>query len=139
MNTYPFSNTGNNYGQSVVPNIGYYTPQQQTAYVPQQMPAHTEIPKVSGEESIRSFSMAPNSSMIFVSSDPSKDIGWIVTTDAAAYKTIVPCHIIPFQEEQPVKASDVDAKFDNLVKEINELKERMNTYEQHGSKSSKQS
>ena len=88
-----------------------------------------EIPRVSGEESIHSFAMGPNSSAIFVSSDPNSDLGWIVTTDSAAYKTITRCHITPDIEEKPVKASDLETRFNEINMRFNSIEERMKAYE----------
>lgn len=116
FNMYPTNNVA-------VPQMPLITP-----IAPQ--PTPTEIPRVSGMESIRSFPMAANSSMIFVSADPNSNAGWIVTTDAAAYKTITPCKILPDLEEQPVKAGDLEAKLEALYKRMSEVEEKVNTFEQ---------
>ena len=132
MNTgYPF--TGYNTGVYAMPQ--YQNTVFQPATQPMQAP-HMEIPRVSGKESIMSYPMGPDSSAIFVSSDPNSDLGWVVTTDSAAYKTIAPCRIIPYVEEQPVKASDLENRFAKIEERFNNIEERINSNGQYGSKSS---
>jgi len=131
MTSYPF----NTYTSAMynVPNF------QNTMFQPPVSQApRMEIPRVSGKDSILSYPMGPDSSAIFVSSDPNSDLGWIVTTDSAAYKTIVPCHIVPDIEEQPIKASDLEAKFAQIESRFNSIEERMNADGQHGNKFAEQ-
>lgn len=132
MNMYPF-----NSGMS--PANGYSIPQmpQTNNWMasPIQAPK-TEIPRVNGEESIRSYPMGPDSTMIFVSSDPNSDVGWIVATDSAAYKTIRKCHIIPDIQEEPVKASDLEERFQRIESRFNDIEERMKANEQYALKPS---
>lgn len=135
MNTaYPFAG----YDSDV-----YAMPQYQNGMfqpAPQQMRGpRMEIPRVSGKESIMSYPMGPDSSAIFASSDPNSDLGWIVTTDSAAYKTITPCHIVPYVEEQPVKASDLETRFAKIEERFNNIEERINSNGQYGNKPSESS
>ena len=103
-----------------------YTPTPIPQVQPQIQAPHMEIPRVSSKDSIQSYPMGPNSSAIFVTSDPNSDLGWIVTTDSAAYKTITPCHITPFTEEQPLKASDLEERFAQIESRFNDIEKRMN-------------
>ena len=129
--SYPFT-TGVGYPMPSMPQ--YTVPI--NPVMPQPQIPRTEIPRVSGEDSIRSFQMGPDSSIIFVSNDPNSDRGWIVTTDSAAYKTIVPCRIIPYVEEQPLKASDLDEKFAQIDAHFHDIEERIKFNEQHAVKPS---
>lgn len=138
MASYPFTGYGASYGASYATNYSqnpyfqnalYQPPlsQIQQAQQQSQQGPHMEIPRVSGKESIFAYPMGPDSSAIFVSSDPNSDLGWIVTTDSAAYKTITPCHITPDVEEKPVKASDLEERFAQIESRFNDLEKRMNT------------
>lgn len=52
-----------------------------------------EVIKVSGENGARAFPMGANSSALLL--DESGNIIWVVTTDGAGYKTVMPYDITP--------------------------------------------
>lgn len=131
MNMYPFGTGTTSIAGYTLPTM----PQQTNNFLaPQIQPQQTEIPRVSGKESIMSFPMAPNSSIVFFSNDPNSDLGWIVTTDAAAYKTIAQCHITPDLDDQPVKTSDLKSILEGINTRLGQIEERMSANGQHASK-----
>ena len=89
------------------------------------MPIQTEIQKVTGIESARTFPMGPNSSIILM--DLSNPIIYVVVSDASGFKTVTPFDITEHVEQKP--ADQLQMLTDRIVK----IEERMNAYESnHG-------
>ena len=87
-----------------------------------------EIIRVSGEDSARSFRMAPNSETFLAdTSDPHRL--WLVQTDGAGYLTCTPLDV-DIHKEQPMPTI---LDLDNRIKHLEEMYEQ-----QFNSRSSKQ-
>ena len=81
------------YGDALYnPYINPYAGYQQNPY--QQQPKQ-EVVKVNGENGARAFPIGANSSAILL--DESGQLVWLVTTDGAGYKTVMPYDISPHQ------------------------------------------
>lgn len=80
-----------------------------------QMPVRSEITKVNGENGARAYQLAPNSSALLL--DESAPIVWLVQSDGAGYKTVVPYSITPYQ---PAPAVDV-GNLENRVKRLEDM------------------
>ena len=85
------------YGDALYnPYINPYAGYQQNPY--QQQPKQ-EVVKVNGENGARAFPIGANSSAILL--DESGQLVWLVTTDGAGYKTVMPYDISPHQSAPP--------------------------------------
>lgn len=91
--------------------------------IPQSQPPKREIVKVNGEEGVKAYSLAPNSSDLLL--DMNDPIVWVVQTDGAGYKTYQPFNITPFVPDPPVKESDMNAKLTAIDERLKMLEERI--------------
>ena len=90
-------------GQYMQPGI-QQTPAQQ---VPQK-----QVDRVNGENGARAFALGPYSSAMLL--DESGTIVWMVTTDGAGYKTIVPYDIMPHKTEPAPDYSSLESRVRKL-------------------------
>ena len=74
-----------------------------------------QVDRVSGENGARAFAMGPYSSAMLL--DESGSIVWMVTTDGAGYKTVVPYDIMPHKTEQQPDYTNLE----NRVKKLEEM------------------
>ena len=87
---------------------------QQNSY--QQQPRQ-EVVKVNGENGARAFPIGANSSALLL--DTSGVIIWLVTTDGAGYKTVMPYDITPHQEAPKPDYSTLEQRIERLEGLIN--------------------
>lgn len=102
---------GYNPNMNVNPYMNAYQPQ---AY--QQQPRQ-EVVKVNGENGARAFPIGPNSSAILL--DESGKLIWLVTTDGAGYKTVMPYDITQHQEAPAPDFSSLEQRIERLEGIIN--------------------
>lgn len=65
-----------------------------------QMGQPTKVTEVTGRAGAEAFQLAPDSSMLLL--DTTAPIVWLVKTDGAGYKSLVPYDIKVHEEEKPV-------------------------------------
>lgn len=116
--------------------LGFYNPylsQMNQQIVPNYQPVtapapHMEIQRVNGKESAMSYAMGPNSSVVLVDNLAPKI--WLVTTDSSGFKAVTGFRIIPDEEEiKPAEeATPAEDPIKKLMKRMDELEERMNSY-----------
>ena len=104
---------GNNplYNPNINPyiNAGY-----QNAF---QQPPKQDVVKVNGENGARAFPIGANSSAILL--DESGTLIWLVTTDGAGYKTVMPYDISPHQTAPTPDYSTLEQRIERLEGIIN--------------------
>ena len=109
-----------NYQNPFINPFGYgqQMPQQYTqTAVPQQiqMPQR-QVDRVNGENGARAFALGPYSSAMLL--DESGTIVWMVTTDGAGYKTVMPYDIMPHKEEPAPDFSSLETRVTKLEEMI---------------------
>ena len=85
---------------------------------PYQQHLKQEVVKVNGENGARAFPIGANSSTLLL--DTSGVIIWLVTTDGAGYKTVMPYDITPHQEAPPPDYSTLEQRISRLEGLIHE-------------------
>lgn len=98
------------YGDALYnPYINPYGGYQQNPY--QQQPKQ-EVVKVNGENGARAFPIGANSSALLL--DESGQLVWLVTTDGAGYKTVMPYDISPHQNAPAPDYSTLEQRIKRL-------------------------
>lgn len=87
------------------------------AQYPYNVPQHSEVIRVNGENGARAYQLMPNCSALLL--DETAPLVWLAQTDGAGYKTVTPYKIEPYQ---PEPAPDLNALIDRIAK----LEERLN-------------
>ena len=77
-----------------------------------------EVVKVNGRPGAEAYTLAPDSSALLL--DTSAPIVWLVQTDGAGYKSILPYDITPHEEKPP------EDKYKSLEERIKKLEEAIN-------------
>ena len=89
-----------------------YMQQMQNAYA-QRRPAYQgQIITVNGINGANVFDMAPNSSVILM--DESGKMAFIVKTDGAGYKSVLPCDLTPHQDASAPDLGALEARITKL-------------------------
>ena len=83
-----------------------------------QSPIKQEVVKVSGRPGAEAFNLGPNCSALLL--DTTAPIVWLVQTDGAGYKSLVPYDIKPHEEKPP------EDKYKSLDDRITKLEETIN-------------
>ena len=94
-------------------------PQYQPPVMPaaaQQVP-QKQVDRVNGENGARAFALGPYSSAMLL--DESGTLVWMVTTDGAGYKTIVPYDIMPHKTEQAPDYGELENRIRRLEEKVN--------------------
>lgn len=112
MNEYPYYGDRGN----MMNGFGGYPGQNQQRYMPQNLP-QCKIVHVNGENSARSFRMAPNSDALLL--DDTAPIVWLAQTDGAGYTTVTPYKVVPYQPEEPVDIRALDERIKRLEERLN--------------------
>ena len=98
------------YNQHINPYMQY----QQNPY--QQQPKQ-DVVKVNGENGARAFPIGANSSALLL--DSSGELVWLVTTDGAGYKTVMPYDISPHQATPTPDFTTLEQRIERLEGIIN--------------------
>ena len=77
-----------------------------------------QVTKVNGEGGANAFSMGPKSSALLL--DASGTMIWVVTTDGAGYKTVVPYDIIPHKSQEKLTYEGLENRIKRLEEMIND-------------------
>ena len=96
------------------PNINPYMSYQQNAF---QQPPKQEVIKVNGENGARAFPIGANSSAILL--DVSGTLIWLVTSDGAGYKTVMPYDISPHKTAPAPDYTTLEQRIERLEGIIN--------------------
>ena len=104
--TNPFINPYG-YGQQMPGAYAQPGIQQPAAQMPQR-----QVDRVSGENGARAFALGPYSSAMLL--DESGALVWMVTTDGAGYKTVVPYDILPHKTEPAPDFSSLESRVKKL-------------------------
>lgn len=83
-----------------------------------QMGQQTKVIEVTGRSGAETFQLAPDSSILLL--DNTAPIVWLVKTDGAGYKSLVPYDIKPHEEEKPTD------QYKKLEDRITKLEETIN-------------
>ena len=83
-----------------------------------QMGQQTRVPEVTGRPGAEAYQLAPESSVLLL--DNTAPIVWLVKTDGAGYKSLVPYDIKIHEEEKPAD------HFKELEDRISKLEEAIN-------------
>ena len=83
-----------------------------------QMGQPTKVTEVTGRAGAEAFQLAPDSSMLLL--DNTAPIVWLIKTDGAGYKSLVPYDIKVHEEEKPAD------HFKELEDRISKLEEAIN-------------
>lgn len=102
---YPYDN--NQISQMLLQNIQQNSPMMRQ-----------EVVKVNGRPGAETYQLAPDSSVLLL--DTSAPIVWLVQTDGAGYKSLLPYDIKPHEEKPP------EDKFKSLEDRITKLEEVIN-------------
>ena len=89
-----------------------------SAFQNQTLPGQTtgrHITRINGRASAESYNLPPNSDELLL--DNNEPIVWLVQTDGAGYKTIVPYDIYPHKE---VKQEDVIKSLEDRISKLEE-------------------
>ncbi len=122
----PWLNNGNTINSPVVGGNGgptmtnFWGPnggQQNQPSVPSNFLPHYDVIQVSGENGARAFQMGPNSSVLLA--DKEAAIVWLVCTDGAGYKTIMPYDITPHRAAPPVDLNNLETRLAQVEEWIN--------------------
>ena len=93
--------------------------QQNIPQNPYQQQPRQEVVKVNGENGARAFPIGANSSAILL--DESGKLIWLVTTDGAGYKTVMPYDITQHQVAPAPDFQTLDQRISRLEGIINEF------------------
>ena len=104
--TNPFINPYG-YGQQMPAQYVQPGIQQPAAQLPQR-----QVDRVSGENGARAFALGPYSSAMLL--DESGALVWMVTTDGAGYKTVMPYDIMPHKTEPAPDYTDLESRVRRL-------------------------
>ena len=86
-------------------------------------PQKTSVKRVSGEQGVDMFRMAPDSSELLL--DETAPIIWLVTTDSAGYKTKYPYDIKPHEPEPKPDMKSLDERFSAIDERIKAIEEAL--------------
>ena len=81
-------------------------------------PMRQEVVKVNGRPGAEAFNLGPNSSALLL--DTTASVVWLVQTDGAGYKSLIPYDIKPHEEKPP------EDKYKSLEDRITKLEEIIN-------------
>lgn len=81
-------------------------------------PGRQEIIRVNGREGANAYQLPANSSVLLL--DNNQPVIYLKQTDGGGYANITPYSITPFEQEQPVNASDLERRIKRLEDIINE-------------------
>ena len=95
------------------PNINPYM----YAQTPYQQQPKQDVIKVNGENGARAFPIGANSSALLL--DSSGELVWLVTTDGAGYKTVMPYDITPHQATPTPDFTTLEQRIERLEGIIN--------------------
>ena len=95
------------------PNINPYM----YAQTPYQQQPKQDVIKVNGENGARAFPIGANSSALLL--DSSGELVWLVTTDGAGYKTVMPYDISPHQATPTPDFTTLEQRIERLEGIIN--------------------
>ena len=84
----------------------------------QQAPQQTKVVEVTGRAGAEAYQLAPESSVLLL--DTTAPIVWLIKTDGAGYKSMVPYDIKVHEEEKPVD------HYKELEERISKLEETIN-------------
>ena len=76
-----------------------------------------EVIKVNGEGGARAFPIGPNSSALLL--DVSGELVWLVVTDGAGYKSIMPYDITPHKGAEAPDFSTLEQRIERLEEKVN--------------------
>lgn len=110
---------------------GQYMQPAQSAMLPKQ-----EVVKVNGENGARAFQMAANSSALLL--DESGLLVWLVVTDGAGYKSVMPYDITPHKTAAETDFSSLESRIARLEGIINGNTSNTSTTEQSTDKPANQ-
>lgn len=102
-----YGDYGNNplYNQYINPYAGY-------GQNPYQQQPKQEVVKVNGENGARAFPIGANSSALLL--DESGELVWLVVTDGAGYKTVMPYDITPHQQAPTPDFNTLEQRIERL-------------------------
>ena len=84
----------------------------------QQAPQQTKVTEVTGRAGAEAYQLAPESSVLLL--DNTAPIVWLVKTDGAGYKSMVPYDIKVHEEERPADHyKDLEERITRLEETIN--------------------
>ena len=84
----------------------------------QQGPQQTRVVEVTGKAGAEAYQLAPESSILLL--DNTAPIVWLVKTDGAGYKSLVPYDIKVHEEEKPADHyKDLEERISKLEETIN--------------------
>ena len=87
----------------------YMQPYQQV----QQMPAAgQQVTRVNGENGARAYQIGANSSALLL--DESGTMVWMITTDGAGYKTVMPYDVLPHKTQEEKTYGDLESRIRKL-------------------------
>lgn len=96
------------------PYLNPYTPYQQPF---QSAPQPVQVTKVNGENGARAYQIGANSSALLL--DESGTMVWLVTSDGAGYKTVMPYDIAPHQSAPAPDYTTLEQRIARLEEQIN--------------------
>lgn len=98
-----------------------------TSQIPRQ-----EVIKVNGENGARAYQIAANSSALLL--DESGLMVWLVVTDGAGYKSVMPYDITPHQASQAPDYSGLETRISRLEELVNVYTSNSSTAEPRNDK-----
>ena len=84
----------------------------------QALPQNTKVVEVTGRAGAEAYQLSPDSSILVL--DNTAPIVWLIKTDGAGYKSLIPYDIKPHEEEKPID------HFKELEDRISKLEETVN-------------
>ena len=100
----------------------------QPNFYQQSMMSKQEVIKVNGENGARVYQMPPNSSALLL--DESGLMVWLVITDGAGYKSVMPYDITPHKPEPIIDFGSLETRLSRLEELINGNTNDTSTIEQ---------